>query len=99
MNLVGGILQGDSKVTLSAAEIEAKGWPGPIASAEPPNERTNRDRRIPRKGDDVTIEGTVRNIEVATPYYLDGVLVRIELEVRGDDYGKRGSPCGDGAAE
>ena len=81
--LVGGILQGDSKVTLSAAEIEAKGWPGPIASADPPGERTQRDRRIPRKGDDVTIEETVRNVEVATPYYLDGILVRIELEVRG----------------
>jgi hypothetical protein len=77
--LVGGILQGDSKVMLSASEIEASGWPGPNLSTTP----TNQDRRVPRKGDDVILEGRVRNIEVATPFYLDNELVRIELEVRG----------------
>jgi hypothetical protein len=77
--LVGGIIQGDSKVTLSATEIEAQGWPGPNSSTTP----TNQDRRIPRKGDDVVIEGKVRNIENAIPFYLNGQLVRIELNVRG----------------
>jgi hypothetical protein len=77
--LVGGILQGDSKVVLSAAEIEAQGWPGPNSSTTP----TNQDRRVPRKGDDIIIMGKSRNIEVATPVYLNGELVRIELAARG----------------
>jgi hypothetical protein len=81
--LVGGILQGDSRVVLSAIEIEAQGWPGPIATSEPPNARTKQDRRVPRKGDDIFIMGKLRNIEVATPVYLDGQLVRIELAARG----------------
>jgi hypothetical protein len=77
--LVGGILQGDSKVVLSVAEIEAQGWPGPNSSTTP----TNQDRRVPRKGDDIIIMGKSRNIEVATPVYLNGELVRIELAARG----------------
>jgi hypothetical protein len=77
--LVGGILQGDSKVIMSAAELEAQGWPGPNSSTTP----TNQDRRIPRKGDDIIIMGKSRNIEVATPVYLNGELVRIELAARG----------------
>jgi hypothetical protein len=77
--LVGGILQGDSKVIMSAAELEAQGWPGPNSSMTP----TNQDRRIPRKGDDIIIMGKSRNIEVATPFYLNGELVRIELAARG----------------
>jgi hypothetical protein len=77
--LVGGIIQGDSKVTLSAVEIEAQGWPGPNSSTTP----TRQDRRIPRKGDDVWIEGRKRNIENAIPFYLNGQLVRIELNARG----------------
>jgi hypothetical protein len=77
--LVGGIIQGDSKVTLSAAEIAAQGWPGPNSSSTP----TNQDRRVPRKGDDVVIEGRARNIENAIPFYLNGELVRIELNARG----------------
>jgi hypothetical protein len=80
--LVGGIIQGDSKVTLSAAEIEAQGWPGPD-SAITTTTLSQQDRRVPRKGDDVRIEGRVRNIENAVPFYLNGELVRIELNARG----------------
>jgi hypothetical protein len=77
--LVGGIIQGDAKVTLSAAEIEAQGWPGPNSSTTP----TKQDRRVPIKGDDVWIAGRKRNIENAVPFYLNGELVRIELNTRG----------------
>jgi hypothetical protein len=85
--LVGGILQGDSKVVLSAAEIEQQGWPGPAASTPlstpPVITPSEQDRRVPRKDDDIKIQGKWRNIEVAVPIYLDGELVRIELTARG----------------
>lgn len=77
--LIGGILQGDSKVILSPGEIEANGWPGPNSSATP----TAQDRRIPRKDDKVVIAGKTRNVEAGAPIYLAGELVRIELQVRG----------------
>src|SRR5262245_59096636 len=77
--LVGGIEQGDGKVVLSPREIERSGWPGPNSSSTP----TDQDRRIPRNNDKCVIAGRARNIEAATPIYLDGELVRIELQVRG----------------
>ena len=77
--LVGGIIQGDSRVILSPQEIEANGWPGPNSSATP----TGQDRRVPRKGDRIVIAGKVRNIESGTPVYLAGQLVRIEVQARG----------------
>jgi hypothetical protein len=82
--LVGGILQGDSKVTLSAAEIEEQGWPGPQSSKVPVGQDLSKqDMRVPRKGDDIYIAGKLRNVEVGVPIYLDNVLVRIELMARG----------------
>jgi hypothetical protein len=77
--LVGGIVQTDSKVILSPTEILREGWPGPNSSATP----TSQDRRVPRKGDNCRIAGRIRNIENAKPFYLDDELVRIELQVKG----------------
>jgi len=75
--LVGGIIQGDTLVVLAPTEIEAQGWPG--AEVTP----TNQDRRVPRKDDKCVIAGKSRNVEAGTPFYLNGELVRIELQVRG----------------
>jgi hypothetical protein len=77
--LIGGITQQDSFVILSPSEIERKGWPGPNSSATP----TNKDRRIPHKGDAVTINGAPRNVEAAVGIYVSNDLVRIEMRVRG----------------
>jgi len=77
--LVGGIIQGDTKVVLSPTEIEAQGWPGPNSSATP----TNQDRRVPRKDDKALLAGKSRNVETGKPVYLNGELVRINLVVRG----------------
>jgi hypothetical protein len=39
--------------------------------------------RVPRKGDKIIIEGRERNIEAAAPFYINGELVRLELQCRG----------------
>ncbi len=77
--LVGGIVQTDSKVIISPTEITREGWPGPNSSTT----STNQDRRVPRKGDNCLIAGRIRNIENPKPFYLDDELVRIELQVKG----------------
>lgn len=77
--LTSGIIQTDRKVILSPSEIIATGWPGPNSSATP----TDRDRRVPIKGDKAVIAGRVCNIEASTGIYIDNQLVRIELQARG----------------
>ena len=77
--LIGGIVQSDSKVILSPTEIIRAGWPGPNSSATP----TNQDRRVPRKGDAVVIAGRKRAVEAAGGIYLAGELVRIEMRILG----------------
>lgn len=77
--LTGGIIQTDRKVILSPTQIIANGWPGPNSSATP----TDRDRRVPIKGDKAVIAGRVYNIEASAGLYIDNALVRIELQVRG----------------
>lgn len=77
--LINGITQQDSFVILSPTQIEAKGWPGPQISIDP----SSVDRRIPRKGDRVFINGKPRNVEAATGLYVDDTLVRIEMRVLG----------------
>jgi hypothetical protein len=69
--LVGGIVQGDSKVILSPTSLRARQWPGP--GLDP----------LPRSGDRVGIGGRERNVQTVTPVYAGGGLVRIELLVRG----------------
>ena len=70
-------IQGDTKVILSPTEIIAAQWPG--AGQTP----TAADARVPRKGDQVIVAGTPRNVEAGYPIYLDDQLVRLELQVRG----------------
>ena len=71
------IIQGDTKIVISPTAIEATDWPG----AQPPG--SVGDSRVPRRGDKVTVQGRDRNIEAAAPFYIDGALVRIELQTRG----------------
>jgi hypothetical protein len=73
--LVGGIIQGDSFVILSPSEIIAANWPG---TATAPG-----DKRVPKKGDQLIVQGIARTVQSATPYYPWGTLCRIELQVRG----------------
>lgn len=76
--VAGSIAEGDSKIIISPSEIIASGWPGPgVVGA------TERDRRVPRRGDRIIIAGRARNIEAAAPFYVADVLVRIELQARG----------------
>jgi len=75
--LIGGISQTDSLVTISPTEIFATQWPGgqsPGSSVDP---------RIPRKNDRVIIQGRVRNIESVGPFFVASELVRIEMRVIG----------------
>jgi len=74
--LTGGVMQGDTKVTLSPSPIIARGWP-----ANPPTDGT--DPLVPIPGDTVIIAGRARTVVAPAPKYLQGVLVRIDLQVRG----------------
>lgn len=64
--LVGGVVQGDSRVIVSPTEMKRRQWCWP-----------------PRVNDKAVIQGKVRNVTAATPIYVNGELVRIELSVRG----------------
>lgn len=77
--VVGGINQNDKRVIMSPTEIIADGWPGPNSSATP----TERDRRVPIKGDRAVIKGRNYNVEAAGGIYVRDDLVRIEMQVRG----------------
>jgi len=74
------IIQGDAKIILSPTQIIAGSWPG---GAPPTGANAALDQRVPRRGDKAVVQGKVLNIEAAAPIYLDNVLVRIELQVRG----------------
>lgn len=78
--LVGSIIQGDSLVIISPTQIERAQWPGgrPIKSTP-----DLTDPRVPRNSDAVIIAGRQRSVQAATPFYVDGELVRIEMQVRG----------------
>lgn len=78
--LVGSIVQGDSKVILSPTGIAAAQWPGPQIVRIPP---VTTDVRVPTTNDKCVIAGRTRNIQAATPFYLGGQLVRTELNVKG----------------
>lgn len=74
--LVGGIIQGDSLAIISPTGIEAAQWPGGHAPQA-------ADARVPVRNDKLIVQGRTRNIEAAAPIYVDGTLVRIELQLRG----------------
>lgn len=68
-DLVGGIMQGDTKVILSPTEITAASWPGP--------------QDWPQVGDRLVVDGRERNIQRSVLYQVAGGVARIELQVRG----------------
>lgn len=66
-----GLQTGDSRVIVSATELEASGWPMQFES------------RIPRKGDRLVVAGRTRTVLFGWPApYINGELVRIELAIR-----------------
>jgi hypothetical protein len=73
--LVGGIIQGDSFVILSPSEIIAANWPGTVTAPG--------DKRVPKHGDQLIVQGIARTVQTGTPFYIAGALVRLELQVRG----------------
>jgi hypothetical protein len=73
--LLAGIVQEDRLVICSPSEIDAAGWPGTPDGLE--------DEREPARGDRVSIAGRVHSVQAATGIRLAGVLVRIEMQVRG----------------
>lgn len=76
--LVGDIKQTDSKVIISPTQIAQAQWPG----GELPS-ATVVDPSLPRKLDKMVIDGRVRTIEVVDPFYVNDVLVRLEMRVLG----------------
>lgn len=78
--LVGGIVQTDSKVILSPTQITAAGWPNPVITAIPP---FNPDPHIPKIGDKAIISGKLRNIAFVNSLTVANELVRIEMRVSG----------------
>lgn len=78
--LTPSIRQTDSRVILSPTDIDAAGWPGALATPS----ATQRDNRLPRKGDLILHNGAVLAItEDAPGVFRGGMLVRIEVDVRG----------------
>lgn len=73
--LVGGVIQGDSRVILSPSQIIAAYWGGTLVDGT--------DGRVPVKGDHLIVAGRARIVQAPMPFYMDGQLVRIELQVRG----------------
>lgn len=67
--LVGGIQQGDTQVTISPTSL--------------PQEFADTDADRLRRNDRIVIDGRRRNIEFANPVRMNGVLVRINCLVRG----------------
>lgn len=78
--LVGGIMQTDSKVIMSPTQITDAQWPGGAAPLLPP---FNVDPRVPRINDKVIAGGRIRNISFVNPITVGDELVRIELRIAG----------------
>ncbi len=73
------IIQGDSLVIISSTQINAVQWPG----SQPTPPVPGNDVRVPRRGYKFIWEGTDRNVESCEPFYFEGQLVRLEMQVRG----------------
>lgn len=73
------ISKAQTKVVIGADDIDRSGWPGPNSSSTP----TDIDRRIPRNGDRVVINGRTTVVEEAGGFYFGDDLVRIEIRVVG----------------
>lgn len=75
--IVGNIKQTDSKVILSPSDIARAQWPGGVPEGDPIS------ASLPRMYDRVVVAGRARSINVVDPIYVDGELVRLELNVTG----------------
>lgn len=65
--LVAGILQGDTLITVSPTALAGT----PFATA------------LPKAGDKVTFDGRVRNVQMVNPVTIASTLVRLNMQVRG----------------
>jgi hypothetical protein len=70
--LANTVAQQDMTLIMSPTQIVAAGW----QSGGP-------DQMVPVKGTRVLCPDRQRTVEAATPFYLNGVLVRLEVQVRG----------------
>src|SRR3546814_5226554 len=66
--LVGGIQQGDRRVTIAPAELVTAGWDTGDA---------------PRKGDQVVIDSNVATVQACDVRYVSGVEARKDIRIRG----------------
>lgn len=78
LDVSGAAYQQGVGVIMSAVEILSSGtWPGSNSAGFP------GDPRIPTKGDKLSIEGRDRSVIASHPIYVNGELVRVNLEVSG----------------
>lgn len=73
-----GIIQKDRKIILSPTEITVAGWPGPMPVS------AGIDKRVPRAGDRVMRNGQAMAVQAAEGIYVQGELVRLECQARGN---------------
>lgn len=73
----GGVSQNEFDVILSPTKIIEAGWPGALAQTD------GTDPLVPRRNDRIIANGRSYTVTAPNPAYLNGVLVRIDLKVRG----------------
>lgn len=76
--LAAGLVQDNLRYILSPTDIDAAQWPGPAVLPAP-----SGDRRIPRKGDRLIVQGIARTIQNATARIIDGTVVGVEIDFTG----------------
>lgn len=77
--LIGGLSQTDSIVTISPTQILQKQWPPvPLASAQFPLYPW-----LPQPNNKAVIQGRIRNVSAVKPFIVDNEVVRIEMTVAG----------------
>lgn len=81
-DLVGEITQTASKLIFSPSEITRAQWPGG-SRPDPVNVIHPTDPRLPRNGDTILVQGLGRAIQLVKPRWVAGVLVRLEVIVKG----------------
>lgn len=78
--LISGITQDDVKVIMSMTQIIAEGWPGQGDEDDAP---FFVDRRVPRKGDTLIINGQMYRAEMVNQIKIGTEVVRIEITTKG----------------
>lgn len=63
-----GLVQGDTLIILSPTDLTREGWPDPL---------------VPTVRDKIQLGGTWRAVKAPVPFYMQGILVRIELVAAG----------------